>query len=212
MEKPSNNSESITVDASKVPDLPCPFGYKIWWYVIKDETTHSVVEKLRLKIIRESNWNAGIDWVYNYRDYMFVSPKIGDYVLVVNIYPDDTNETVKKHALLFQSFQYFGTHRVVEYHAWAKFEGGNVIRGYSYLGERGEITWCEGSITDEELSLSFDRFPSSSDEMLSDDFDCENLPCEEDVLAIAKAWGVDTQFEGGAYEKGTGFICKQVER
>ena len=192
----------------KEPDFPCPFGYKISWYAIKNETPQSIVEKLKLKVIGESNWQNGIDRVHNLQNSAFVSPPLDDYVLVIGISPDDEHEIVKKHALSFKELQYFGTHRVVEYHAWAKFIDGKIIRSYCYVGESGEVTWCEGDITFEEKSLGFDKFPSSTEETFSDEFDYGNLPNEENVLDIAKAWGIDPRFEGKTYEKGTGFICK----
>ena len=190
-----------------VPDFPYPFGYRVGWYVIKNETPQSVIEKLKLKIISESNWDDGINYAYNSEDSIFVSPPVDGCILVINIHADNAHDNVKNHALLFKDFQYFGTHRVVEYHAWAKFLDGKILRAYSYVGDHNEITWCEGDITTEELSLGFDKFPSSIDEILSDDFDYDNLPTEEDVLAIAKLWSIDTTFQSGTYEKGTGFIC-----
>jgi len=33
-------------------------------------------------------------------------------------------------------------------------------------------------------------------------------PDEEAVLAIAKAWGVDTSFGGEQFEKSTGYVCR----
>jgi len=191
-----------------IPDFPSPFGYKVCWYAIKNETPHSVIEKLNLKVVRASNWEDGINYIYDSRDFIFVSPQVEGYILVINVRPDNEHDIVKGHALLFEELQYFGTHRVVEYNAWAKFADGKIIRSYCYIGDRGEITWCEGHATDEEISLGFDKFPSSTDEILSEDFDHENTPNEEDVLNIAKSWGVDTRFECGTYEKGTGFICK----
>jgi len=195
-------------DKNVEPDSPCPFGYNTCWYAIKNETTQTVIDKLHLKVLRESNWINGIAGCGSPPHFVFVSPPLDGYVFVININPDDEHEAVKKHAGSFGEFQYFGTQRTVEYNAWAKFMDGKIIRSYCYLGERGEITWCEGSITDEEVDLGFDVFPSSTGELLSDDFNYQNLPNEEDVLAIAKAWGVDTKFEEKTYEKGIGFTCK----
>jgi len=207
--KSSNNSTNTAFNASKVaiPDFPSPFGYKVCWYAIPNETSHSVIEKLKLKVVSESSWEDGINCVSSSEKLVFISPLVDGHILAINV-PEVEHDIVKKHALLFEEFQFFGTHRVTEYNAWAKFLCGKIIRSYCYIGDCGEITKCEGSVTPEEISLGFGKFPSSTDEMLSEDFDWENLPNEEDVLAIAKAWGVDTKFEGSAYEKGTGFICE----
>ena len=194
--------------AALEPDLPYPFGYKIGWYAIKNETSKTVIEKLKLKIISESNWKNGIIHAYNSRKHLFVSPAVKGYVLVINIFPGDKHDIVKEHSLHFGEFQYFGSHRITEYNAWAKFCDGKVIRSYCYVGESGEVTWCEGNLTPEEINLGFDIFPSNTEELLSDDFDYENIPDEAAVLAVAKSWGIDTAFEDGVYDKGTGFICE----
>jgi len=190
------------------PDFPRPFGYKICWYAVKNEDPQSVMDKLGLKVIRESNWKDGLDRTYGSRTCVFVSPQLDDYVLVVGVTPDVDHNVVKKHALSFDEIQYFGTHRVSEYCAYAKFENGKMIRCYCYVGDMGEVTWCEGNMTPEEMRLGFDKFPQRTDELLSDDFDYDNIPDEESILSIAKAWGIDTTFESKTYEKGTGFICQ----
>ncbi|MCL2526983.1 MAG: hypothetical protein FWE42_01095 [Defluviitaleaceae bacterium] len=203
-----NNAEidvTLNIDNNE-PDLPEPFGYKMTWYAIKDESPHAAIEKLSLKVVHESNWRNGIGYAYRSPGNIFVSPLIEGYVLILGLFEYDD---VKKHALLFNDLYYFGTHCVSEYQAWAKFSQGQVIRGYCYMGECGEVLWNEGNITAEEEALGFGRFPSNTDETLADDFDYENFPDEEDVLAIAKAWSVCTKFEGEAYEKGMGFICEK---
>ena len=209
-EKTSNNSISVPLGENKIiiPDFPIPFGYKMCWYAIKNETPQSVIEKLEMKVVSDSNWEHGLHCAYGSEGFIFVSPPVDGHILVINMPPDDGHNIVKKHALLFEELQYYGTHRVVDYNAWAKFYDGQIIRAYCYVGERGEIMWCEGNVTTEELSFGFDKFPSNTDEMLSENFDYEHLPDEEHVLAIAKAWGVDTKFESETYEKGIGFICE----
>jgi len=203
------------INADIEPDLPHPFGYKCGWYAIKGETPESVIRKLDLKVISKSNWKFGFDYFLDRKKSLshrnkivFVSPVVKDYVLVINIIADNDHNIVKKNALLFENFMYFGTHRVVEYHAWAKFISGKLMRGYSYIGDQGEVSWCEGSLTPDETALSFDRFAKTTEETLGDDFDYDNLPNEEDVMDIAKAWSVDTSFEDGGYKKGVGFICE----
>lgn len=187
------------------PDFPCPFGYKNAWYAIENETPETVVEKLNLNIVAESNWQDGIDRTY-YSDDVFVSPQVNGFVLVVGLIGMTRNiehEDVESHARQFAQLQYFGTHRVVEYHAWAKFADGKPIRAYAYLGESGEVQWDEGAITPEELELGFDKFVKVHEEFSDDTV----FPSEEDVLEIAKAWGVDPLFGDGNYEKSTGYIC-----
>ena len=187
------------------PDFPCPFGYKTAWYAIKNETPQSVIEKLKLNIVCESNWEFGINYVYK-NDNLFISPQIDGYVLVVGIIGLSHNmnhEMVKKHSILFDELQYFGSHRVVDYYAWIKFAKQKLIRAYAYLGESGEVEWNEGIITAEEVGLGFDKFPVSEHTWEED----EKQPDEEDVIDIAKAWGVDPTFSDANIEKSTGYIC-----
>lgn len=101
-------------------------------------------------------------------------------------------------SLSFGEACYFGTHRVVEYHAWAKSINGKLVRAYGYLGETGETIINQGEISKEELENN----------LIFTDSDVEepNLPDEEDVLFIAKKWTVDPQMENDNYQTGTGFI------
>ena len=68
---------------------------------------------------------------------------------------------------------FFGTHRVSEWHAWARVERGAIVRMYGYSGWRGETVADVGQPSADELALGID------------------IPSEEDVLAIATAWSVD---------------------
>jgi hypothetical protein len=52
--------------------------------------------------------------------------------------------------------QYFGTHRVVGYVAWARSENGRLIRAYAYSGESGETLVNLGRPTPEEEELGID--------------------------------------------------------
>lgn len=98
----------------------------------------------------------------------------------------------------FGEAYYFGTHRVVEYHAWAKSVNGKLVRAYGYLGETGETIVNRGEISDAELENG----------LIYTDLDAEepNLPNEEDVLLMAKAWTIDPQMADGRHQAGTGFV------
>lgn len=193
------------IDAS--PDEPCPFGYKTVWYAIKDETPKSVIEKLRLEVVCEANWKSGLEQT-RLTDYVFVSPSINGFVLVINLISLSKNadhDMAKKHACFFNEFFYFGSHRIAGYYAWAKFINGELMRAYAYIGEGGELFWNEGDITIEELKLGFDKFPTS-DDSLDNDID---YPDEDSVIDIASLWSIDPTFYGRALEKSTstGYIC-----
>ena len=196
------------------PDYPCPFGYKTLWYAVKNETPHSVIEKFKLNILCWANWKSGVPVAYEtsitspVNKKIFVSPCLDGYVLIIGIHPltHGNDEIVKSHALLFDELQFFASHRVVDYYCWAKFQNHNLVRAYAYVGDVNEISWNEGTITAEELVLGFDRFPATETELGEEDV---VFPNEEDVLYIAKAWGIDPKFENRSYEKSTGYLCKR---
>ena len=188
------------------PDYPQPFGYKTVWYAIKGETPQTVIEKLRLEIVGESNWEFGLNHVYK-SDDVFVSPQIGDFVLVIDLLGKFHNadvESAKKHSEIFDEFYYFGSHRVSDYYAWAKFARRELIRAYEYSGDDGMML-NTGAITVEELALKFDEFPTT-DEWNEND----RPPEEDDVIDIAKAWSIDPTFSAGSTEKSVGHICRFV--
>lgn len=204
----ANTIDPILPDLA--PDYPCPFGCKTAWYAIKNETPLSVIEKLRLDIVCESNWKFGLAHIHK-NDDVFVSPQIGDYVLVIDLIGITRNadhEMVKQHSVLFSELQYFGSHRIVDYYAWAKFTKGNLLRAYAYIGEGGELHWNEGQLTAEELTLGFDKFPVSDDLWNEEDI----FPDEENVIAMAKAWGVDPTFSHMICDQSTGYICHFKDR
>jgi hypothetical protein len=146
------------------PDYPSPFGYKTAWYAIKCDTPDIVIEKLGLRLISKANWESGIRCIYARGD-IFVSPFINGYLLSIGLI-DVTQENVIEHSLLFDELQYFATHRVVEFHAWAKFADHNLIRAYSYCGDQGEISWNFGALTEIEKNLELDKLPKSSDDLV----------------------------------------------
>jgi hypothetical protein len=90
--------------------------------------------------------------------------------------------------------QYFATHRVVESHTWARAVRGRLVRGYGWVGERGETLWDEGEQTPEERDLGFRFFDEQSPEASQEDYWARQdlrYPDEECVLRLAGAWSLD---------------------
>ncbi|MDE6728444.1 MAG: hypothetical protein K2J80_10980, partial [Oscillospiraceae bacterium] len=141
----ANNVPPQTNDptARVVPDKPVPFGYKNSWLCVKANSPEEVIEKVGLKNPRVSNWKDG---VYSNRG-VFVSPVLDGYVLVVSWGLDvlDTNPALLDElARKFTELQFFSTHRVSEYHAWVKYIGGEMLRGYGWCGDIGEVLLNKG--------------------------------------------------------------------
>lgn len=92
----------------------------------------------------------------------------------------------------FGEAQFFGTHRVVEYHNWMKSVNGKMKRIYSYVGESMENIKVFGNLTESEKGLNL--FNSLSEEAKSDEyFDREDLDYADEklVMKIAENWSIN---------------------
>lgn len=178
------------------PKGPMSFGYKCAWYAVRTNDVDAVVDAMRLVDVVESDWAKGIEAAY--ANKVFVTPPLGDWILIagVPLFHDESPVTIERLlAALSERFgeaQYFCTHRVVDANCWALARSGEVVRAFGFLGERGEITWQEGTPTQVELDLGERKleFPG---------------PSEDDVMKVAAAWSLDpTGLEGRFVEPGLG--------
>lgn len=196
------------------PDGPLPFGYKTVWLAVDCGTTEAAVRALRLGSVHAANWRSGlpaggVGWV-------FVSPPIGSWVLAVcRDFPSLGENDAALRALCERvseevgECQYFATHRVVEYHAWARWIDGVLVRAYAYLGEQGRVLENFGEESEEERELGFD-FVDRTEELdaeIESPEDAPQTPGEEDVLELAGAWGVSPRdLQEGGQGRGVGRI------
>ncbi len=229
----NETSSSTMFDMSKpdfqidaTPDSPLSFGYKISWLAIRTSDMEQVAEKLELEDTREANWQTGLQTAYEtYDGTVFVTPPIKEWVFVVGIMlPDagDSNNPDKASPFLthvgttYDSLYYFATHRVVEYHAWAKVENGEIVRAYAYSGEQGKTFWNKGEKTEIEQQLKFNFFADEPPSGEGDKYwEREDLrfPNEEDVLRISGAWCLNPiEIENMNLESSTGIIGKVPEK
>lgn len=171
------------------PDGPEPFGYKATWIAARTSDPQRVAEALGLRDLRISSWRDGLAAAYGAQ--VFVTPPLSGWVLAVGAtLPASNGEgTPDTHLPWFQALagrfpevQYFSTHRVVEWHAWAKAVNGVIVRRYAWLGEQGCSIWDDGTPTPEEAKLGL-KFPV--------DLDSATCPDEDHVLAMARAWSID---------------------
>jgi hypothetical protein len=150
------------------PDRPVAFGYKQQWLAIEHRDPQTVADALGLKDAKPSTWKEGIDRVYALRQRqpgegveVFISPTIVGWTFAVGgvgIIPSvGMSEFVPFLCDLsaeLGTVQYFGNHRVSCYAAWAKTEGGRIVRAYSAVDYRTRINI--GDPTSEEIDLGFD--------------------------------------------------------
>lgn len=188
----------------KTPDYPCPFGYKIAWFAVKCNSPEEAIRNLSLKLISDCNWAFGIKAAYK-DEKIFVSPCLDGFVLVIGIDAELDRKALVDASKHFEEIQYFSSHRIVEYHKWVKIMNGEIIRAYSYIGERGEVVMDEGDMSSEEIQLGFASYINSTNQ--EGDWDSLEFPDEESVLKIAAAWGVDPKFKEKEYSELTGYLC-----
>ena len=191
MSSPSNLSSE--------PDAPVNFGYKMMWLAIRSDSTATVVEALNLREVKPANWGTGIEHCYDYSQDVFVTPPIDGWVLVVGTSLPGTGDAravdratpfLTNLAKQFSEVQYYGTHRVVGFLAWAKFVAGRQVRAYAFLGEQGHTIWNSGDLTDIERTLPI-VLPH---ETVSEAFweqDEVFYANEDTVLDIAGKWSIN---------------------
>src|SRR5579872_6833851 len=74
----------------QTPDAPKPFGFKVSWFAVQATDPASVLDALEFGEATPANWASGIAAAYwdgpsNDR-WVFVSPAVGGWVLVVGSY------------------------------------------------------------------------------------------------------------------------------
>jgi hypothetical protein len=148
----------------QTPDKPQPFGFKVNWFAVKASDPASVLDALEFGEATPANWASGLAVVYGDDAWVFASPSVSGWILVVgSSLPYPTNETHhdigKRFDVLFSRLmkrfddvQFFGSHRVVGFVTWARALNGKPIRVFSYADE---ITANIGEQTPEEAKLGF---------------------------------------------------------
>lgn len=194
------------VEIDPTPDKPSPFGYKMSWLAVRSDDPARIAKLLKLEGLQSANWETGIAAAYAFQEHkVFISPPVTGWVFILCssfpefIDPENPDNCTPPFQDLCRSCDpvfFFSTHRVVEYHAWARLDSGQVSRAYAYLGERGETMWNHGEQTEEERNLGLNYFEDTPPEGQGDEYwDREDLkyPSEEDVMEIAGAWSLNPQ-------------------
>jgi hypothetical protein len=203
-------------DARKPADLPperaVSFGYKSQWLAVKADDPGVVLKALGASNSREAGWPEG---VAASEGKVFATPPLDGWVLVLGNFPQiggggDEELTALVSTLsseLDTEVQYFGTHRVVDYHAWLRARNEAISRAYAYLGEQGQTLLDEGERSEAETALGLSFFDDTSSEAKAEDYwerDDLTYPDEENVMEVAGRWSVNptTLAERGAVGRG----------
>jgi hypothetical protein len=190
---------TVPILAPQHPDAPVSFGFKTTWWAVPCPKTDRVVAAIGLQNTQPANWHNGIKFAYD--RFVFVTPPINDWTLIAgsSLPPisqnarDEVIEPLIELSKTFGAAFVFATHRVVDYHLWAKAAAGSLIRGYGYLGESGETFWDEGPMTPEERKLGFaffdERSPEAEDDAYWERSDLD-FADEKKVMDIAREWSI----------------------
>ena len=205
------------------PDKPVPFGYKCIWILVSASNPTEIKDFLSLKNARKSNWKEGIKNAYD--SGFFISPVVKGRIFIISVNLPGTSFTkgisrvknlLGKLSKRFGDVQFFGTHRIVEYHSWAHYQKGNLVRGFSYIGESGAILWNEGKLTPVEKELKyFLAHKNFTGDEKPDIFSSEIpaiSPNENMVMKIADSWGLSPVLLGEIKEvTGLGYIGSSIK-
>jgi hypothetical protein len=223
------------------PDRPLGFGYKLCWFAVRTQDGAAVAKRLGLVDQRPANWKAGVAAAYDAirigtaAAEVFVTPPVDGWTLAASVhlpYPADADSheanlqigrrfrvLFRKLSDRFDDVQFFGTHRVVGFDAWARARHRRIERVFSYTD--GEVTTNEGPQTVEEAALGFldlgERSPMEATALIAErlekdlgaggdkrkaerrrdargrpaSFHGQPLPSEHHTIALAGAWSVD---------------------
>ncbi len=195
--------DSIELDPT--PDKPTSFGYKNAWLAIRTDDSVKVAQDLGLHDVKSANWRTGLKTSYEQSEtHVFVTPSVKGWVFVVGIALPDTGDSrrpdrctpvLENLGKTYDPVCFFGTHRVVDFHVWARVDKGKLSRAYAYLGEQGVTIWDKGEKTKEEIDLKFNFFADKPPEGQGEEYwERKDLtyPDEEHVIKIAEAWTMNT--------------------
>lgn len=193
---------------STEPDTPVPFGYKTAWLAVQTKDSAALAALLGDHQVR-ANWTTGLPYAMEVEGAWFVSPPLDDWTLGIgdgafSYACAEGFDALRELAAHFPAMQFFASHRVSDGYSWARFENGKCLRAYCFLGDRGEVVWDEGNLTQEECALGFDALPRLGEEWSEE----TRFPTEEDVVNLAAAWSIDPRFEMKQYPEGVGIICE----
>jgi hypothetical protein len=241
---------------NQMPDEPQSFGYKISWFALKASDPASVVDALELGGATPANWESGVAAAYKTSQeedpWLFVSPPVNGWIMAVSCllpYPtvEAHHDIGRKFDVLFSRLmtrfddvQFFGSHRVADFVAWARALKGKPLRIFAYAD--GQVLANTGERTPEEAKLGFANLtglsPTDAGDKIweiADELDAEKsalvasglslrealarvrqsgraMPDETDVVELAALWSVDpTQLPDQGHQLGLGLAVRLPE-
>lgn len=178
------------------------FGYKQAWFVIQSEFADALLAYFQCESPTRIDWIQGMAKAYEPNgDLAFRTPNLDNWTMLAGTSLFTFGETPGLGERLLESalavgaeVQYFASHRVVEFHAWARALPDGTVRAYAYNGSRGETIEDRGIPSAEELALGYRFFDVRSPEASSDGYwERADLrfPNEDDVMRLAGQWSLN---------------------
>lgn len=185
-------------------DSPCR------WIAVRTSEPRAVQKALKLINPTICTWAEGMAEARDRR--LFITPPIGDWVLVVGPGLPDPSDDVDECFYLLTDLsrklglvQFFSLNRVVGHHAWARLDAGEVLRAYAWVGH---VAWNQGPPSPAELGLDLkcyeylETFETNWEE--SHDPILQNI---ERLPKLASRWSVDpTALDERHFATGRGIV------
>lgn len=191
--------EPIEYFVNETPSAPIAFGRKATWLAIKTEDAESVAAQFAKpgKKQFKTNVENGIQGAFT--QYLFVTPPIQNWVLVVGHGLDLQNQQQFDKFLemsrLYGEVQFYGSFRGVNYSAWARFVNGEVLRAYSVAD--GEVYYDAGAMTELENTFVQEEMDRAIDDdernWIATEGKLHSISSEENVSRMAAYWSIDPQ-------------------
>ncbi|WP_426507349.1 DUF6928 family protein [Dactylosporangium sp. McL0621] len=174
------------------------FGFKTSWLAVRRGSVAAVADELGLVDRRPAGWADGTGEAY--RRGVYVVSVCDDWTLAHGVQHlpghgvdgsmDGFPEWLSAVSARLGEVQFFGSHRAVDYVAWALARGGTLERGYAYTGDDGVVLNVgEPTAIERELGIGVVPLDSWSD----DEYDTwfRLAGDEEHVMQVAGAWSID---------------------
>lgn len=180
-----------------------PFGYGCAWLAVRGAAPGAVAEAVGLNGLRPAGWPEGVSAAYD--GAVFVSPALHGWVLAASTAFPAAGAGDPGGGLapwlaglsgrLGTEVQYFASRREAPCQAWARAEGGRVVRAFAWSGERGGALVDLGRPTPEEVRLGLAGRGAAEP------------PGEREVMRLAGAWSLDpTRLGERPGEAGPGWL------
>ncbi|MEU8077911.1 hypothetical protein AB0B31_20935 [Catellatospora citrea] len=173
------------------------FGYKTEWIAVRERSLDDLVTALSLGDVEPMSWEEGTDRAYGQGVYVGgpVSGWVlahGRHLILHGGHAEFTAQLAQLSAALGE-VQFFGTHRGVDYAAWAWARDGRVLRAYC-MGD-GQMYQFHGEVTEIEHTLGVGTAPYPDEPDALDDEQWaawwRTHPGEDHVMQVAGAWSIN---------------------